>query len=112
MTKYRTEKQAATAHQRAIAFATNVLQDEDLADELESLDTQGYADRKGITIVNPPLKRRTTTMANGTTKQDLQDQVDQLTQENEDLQAALDAIADIVSPEDTDGDDEDEDFGY
>jgi hypothetical protein len=98
-----------TAQARAVRFAENVLEDSDLADDLESLTPEEYADRKGIIITNP-MERRISTVANGNgrTKQDLLDEIDQLQQENQDLQDQLDAIADIVVPPD-EGDEDDYD---
>jgi hypothetical protein len=108
--KYRTFEQTETAQARAVAFAENVLEDSDLADELESLTPEEYADRKGMVITNP-LKRRIPSVANGNgrTKQDLLDEIDELQQENADLQDQLDAVADIVAPPDDTGDDDDDD---
>jgi hypothetical protein len=108
--KYRTREQTETAQARAVGFAQNVLEDSDLADELESLAPEEYADRKGIVITNP-LKRRVSTVANGNgrTKQDLLDEIDQLEQANQDLQDQLDAIADIVTAPDEGDEDEDDD---
>ena len=40
------------------------------------------------------------------TRQELEDRVDELEQENAELQDQLDAIADIVAPEDEDQDDD------
>ena len=110
MKKYRTFEQTETAQARAVAFAENVLEDSDLADELESLTPEEYADRKGMVITNP-LKRRIPSVANGNgrTKQDLLDEIDELQQENADLQDQLDAVADIVAPPDDTGDDDDDD---
>jgi hypothetical protein len=88
-----------TAQARAAAFAENVLQDSDLADELESLTPEQYADRKGIVITN----QGETKVANGNgdprTKAELLDEID-------DLQSQLDAINDILNPPHDDDDDD------
>ena len=108
MKKYRTLEQTETAQARAVRFAENVLQDSDLADELESLTPEQYADRKGIVITNQGEMK----VANGNgnsdprTKSELLDEIDQLQQDNQDLQDQLDAIADIVVPPDDTGDDD------
>ena len=110
MKKYLTREQTQTAQARAVRFAKNVLEDSNLADDLESLTPEEYADRKGMVITNP-LKRRIPSVANGNgrTKQDLLDEIDELQQENADLQDQLDAVADIVAPPDDTGDDDDDD---
>jgi hypothetical protein len=41
------------AQDKAVRFAQNVLVDEDLADELDGLSPEEYADRKGLVIQNP-----------------------------------------------------------
>jgi len=51
--KYLTREQTQTAQARAVRFAKNVLEDSNLADDLESLTPGEYADRRGITIANP-----------------------------------------------------------
>ena len=93
------KQETETAQARAVRFAENALKDSNLADELESLTAQEYADRRGIVITNP-LQRSTSHMANGNgrTKDQLLDELDQLQQENQDLQDRLNEIADIVSP--------------
>ena len=45
------------------------------------------------------------------TKDQMQARIDELEQENEDLCDQLDAIADIVSPDDNDSDDDSDDDG-
>jgi hypothetical protein len=98
--KYRTLEQTETAQARAVRFAENVLGDSDLADELEDLTPEEYADRRGIVITNQGEMK----VANGNgnsdprTKAELLDEIDQLQQDNAEDQ--LDAIADIVAPPD------------
>jgi hypothetical protein len=127
--KYRTREQTETAQARAVAFAQNVLDDSDLADDLESLTPEEYADRKGIVITNP-LERTPTNMANGNggngdmTKADLQDVCDEVQDiltdaytpeaSREELAAAIGDALDLLEngptdDTDTDGDDDSDD---
>ena len=73
----------------------------------ESLED--YAERRRIQIVNPSKRRGI--MASGKTKADLEQEIADLQEESQELQDQLDAIADIVSPddeEDSDGGDDDD----
>ena len=117
--KYQTYDQVEATKAKAARFARDVLDDDDLADDLEDESPESYADRKRIVITNSP-ERRTINVANGNddmTKADLQDCVDQATQilthayvpeaSREDLAAAIgDALAALEG--DLNGDDEDD----
>ena len=114
--KILTRDQAETAKKRAVSFLRNVLQDDDRADEIESEDLEQWAEETGRTITNP-TKRRTVLMANGVSKADLQDALDQIgdvvadaldpASERADLVQALQQIDALVSGDDDDnGDDE------
>jgi hypothetical protein len=112
--KYRTIEQVATAQDRAVRFAQNVLQDDEKADELASLSPEEYAERKRIQIItpNPTERNRPTTMPKPT-RADLEARVQELEEENSDLNERLDAIADLVgtseeADEDSDESDDDE----
>jgi hypothetical protein len=120
--KYRTYDQALAAQEKAVRFADDVLDDADLADDLESESVESYADRKGIIITENPFQRRITAVANGNsmTKDDLQDRNDQATAiltdaytpeaSREDLaQAVGDALDALSGDYDDDGDDDDDD---
>jgi hypothetical protein len=87
--------EAQARKDRGVQFLRDVAGDNDAADSLDDEDLDSYIERKHITIVNEGARK----MANGTwTKQQLLDEIS-------DLQSQLDAIADIVAPEDEDGDD-------
>ena len=99
--KYRTRDQVRQAQGKAVRFAQNVLVDDDLADELEGLSTEGYAERKGLVIRNPQNLKGTLMPR----KNDLTDRV-------ADLEDKLDLIAGIISgdvPDDDDSDDDSDD---
>jgi hypothetical protein len=97
--KYRTLEQTETAQARAVRFAENVLEDSDLADELESLTPEEYADRKGIVITNQGEMKVANGNGDPRTKAELLDEID-------DLQSQLDAINDILNPPSDDDDDD------
>ena len=110
--KILTREQAQARKDAAVRFAENVLDDPDKASDIESEDLDDWIERKRITLVDNPRKRRLNMPrgngGNGRTKQDLLDEIDELQQENQDLQDQLDAIADIVAP--SDEGDEDDDY--
>jgi hypothetical protein len=103
-----TREQVQSRKDKAVRFLEDVLDDPERAAEVEAEDVESYADRRKIQLINP----RRTDMANGgngRTKEDLLDEIDDLRAENQDLQDRLDAIGDIVGPEEEDEDDEDSD---
>lgn len=117
MKKAKTLAQVATAKQRAVNFLTNVLEDDDRADEVEEESLEAYAERKGIQIIDNPsrhVKGKTMTA----TKADLQAVIDQVADaaanaldprsNRVQLVDALQAIYDLTG-EDDDEDDSDVD---
>jgi hypothetical protein len=108
--KQLTYDQVAAKKDQAVRFLSDVVGDADKADDFDNMTVEQYADKKHIQIVNP---RSNSVMANGNgrTKQDLLNEIDDLTQENQDLQDQLDAVADIVSPPEEDEDDDGGDDG-
>lgn len=53
-----TREQVEKRQAKAVKFAADVLEDDDLADELEALSPQEYAERKSLLMTNPTKKRR------------------------------------------------------
>ncbi len=102
-----TRDQVQSRKDQAVRFTRDVLEDPDRADEIEDESLEDYAERRKFTITNPD--RRSTHMADGKTKAELEAQIDDLEAENQDLQDQLDAIADIVGGSDDDSDDDEED---
>jgi hypothetical protein len=88
VTKYRSPRQVETALERAVNFARNVLGNDDLADDLESMTPEQYAEHRGLVITK---QERKISMANGSTmtKSDLQDVCDQV----------QDILTDVYTPE-------------
>jgi hypothetical protein len=115
--KILTRDQAETAKKRAFSFLRNVLQDDDRADEVENESVDEWAEETGRTITNPEKRRNL--MANGATKADLQDTIDQIgdivvdaldpTLTREDVVAKLQEIDELINGEDDDSDDDDDD---
>jgi hypothetical protein len=101
-----TREQVQSKKDKAVRFLEDVLDDPQRAAEVEAEDLESYADRRHFQIVN---SGRTETMANGRSKEDLLSEIDDLRAENQDLQDRLDAIGDIIGPEEEDEDDEDSD---
>jgi len=125
--KYQTYDQVERTEAKASRFAADVLEDDDLADDIEDESPEDYAERKGIVITNSGLRRKDVANGNGSddmTKGELQDCVDQAL---DILQAAYvpesdretlaqvmgDAIAALEGDldEDDNGDDADDDDG-
>jgi hypothetical protein len=112
-----TREQLQGRKDKAARFTETVLNDPERASEIEDESLEDYAERRHIQMTNP--NRRKAVMAD--TKADLKDRIDEIEAENETLRDQLDAIADIVAPEDEDedtdenedeGDEEDEDKEY
>ena len=99
-----TRDQVQSRKDQAVRFTRDVLDDPDRADEIEDESLEDYAERRKFTITNP--NKRSTHMADGKTKAELEAQIDDLEAENQDLQDQLDAIADIVGGGDQDDDDD------
>jgi len=121
-----TLEQIEKRKQKGADFARNVLEDDDLADDLEDESVEDYAERKRLKISNLS-QRRVDTVANGNggmTKSDLEDCIDQATEiltaaytpeaSREELAAAVGDALDALSGEadeddDQDGDDDQDD---
>jgi hypothetical protein len=100
-----TRAQLESRKEKAVRFVRDVLGDSDRADEIAEESLEDYAQRRKIQITNPS-KRRNAIMATTKSKDELEAENADLRDENEDLKDQLDAIADIVAPED-EGDDDD-----
>jgi hypothetical protein len=86
---------------KAVRFVRDVLGDPGRAEEIEDESLEDYAARRGMMILDNPKG-----VCSMPTKQELLEQIRELEEENEDLQARLDDILDIVAPE---GEEEEED---
>jgi hypothetical protein len=122
MKKRRTLEQVETAQRRAVSAAETLLGDDDLADELEDLSPEEYAERKGFEIINPskpPKHKGEKIMA--TVKQlqaqlrrkeaqiaELETQNEGLEDELQELEGTLAEIRGLVAADDESDDDSDE----
>jgi phenylalanine-4-hydroxylase len=79
--KQATYEQVQAKKDKAVQFLRDVVGDDDKADDFEDMDVQAYADKKHIQIVNTG-RSGIMTIWNGRAKQDLLDEIDELTQEN------------------------------
>ena len=104
--KSRTLEQVKAAQARAVLFAENVLEDDDLADERDGLTPEEYAERKRLRIVTQPNPRKP--MA-AKTLSELRKENAALKLDNEVLNTKLDAILDLAAVEDDDDDDDSDD---
>ncbi len=120
MAKQRNYEQVAAAQQKAIRAAETLQEDDDLADEIESLSVEEYAERKGFQIINPSNRR--TRMAVRTRKSiddkddyiadleaeidELQDIRDELVEKLENVQGVLSGDIEIVDEEDEEDEEE------
>ncbi len=105
MPKALTRDQLAARKEKAVRFVRDVLADPDRADEIEDESLEDYAARRRIEIVDNPRRRRNA-MPKRRTVADLEAEIEELREENEGLQDQLDAVADIVAPEDEEEGDE------
>ena len=92
---------------KAVQFLRDVADDPDKADEFESMSPEEYAEHKGIEIAenNPAFVTLQLGRRPDVTKQEMEERIGELEEENEDLKSRLDSISDIVQPVD-DADDE------
>jgi hypothetical protein len=102
-----TREQLQSRKEQAVRFTRDVLDDPDRAEEIADESLEHYAERRKIQITNPFIRRKAI-MATGKTKAELEAEIGDLQEENQQLQDQLDAVADIVSPDDEDEDDDDE----
>jgi len=100
--KVLSREQLQSRKDKAVRFTRDVLNDPERAEEIADESLEDYAERRKMQIANPCGRRRGI-MA---TKQELLDQIAAVEDENQQLQDQLDAVADIVSPDDGNGDDD------
>jgi len=100
---------------KAVRFVRDVVGDPGRADQIADESIESYARRRDFEIVSNPKGRFTMAAPRKTIQDykdeiaDLKDENADLQQENEDLAADLDAIQDILQPEEDEDADEDQD---
>jgi hypothetical protein len=102
--KQLTYDQVAARKEKAVRFVRNVLDDPNRAAEIDDEAVEDYADRRRIQIRENPTAQQKE--RSSMTKQQLENRVRELEEENETLQEQLDQIADIAAPLDEDEDDD------
>ncbi|HXX19972.1 MAG TPA: hypothetical protein VEJ46_11270 [Candidatus Acidoferrum sp.] len=105
-----TQEQTERKQAQAVRFAETVLDDPDLADDLESLTPEEYAERRGFQIVENPRRKEAKPVARPT-RQELEEENEQLWDTLESVRDQLDDMleSDGDGEEDQGGDTEDED---
>lgn len=120
--KRKTYKQVEAAQAKAVRFAENVLDDPDLANDLENLTPEEYAEKKHWEINESNPCRMTgeryalihksnfsgKEVQSMPTKDQLMERIRELEDENDDLNERLDAVYGIVSDDEEEGDDDDD----
>jgi predicted RNase H-like nuclease (RuvC/YqgF family) len=110
-----TRDQIRGRQEKAVRFTETVLGDPGRAQEIRDESLEDYAARRKFEIANPRrivmAKRRKTVAELEAEIDDLQDQVEDLESTNQELEDQLDAVADIVTPEEEEEEDEDDEQG-
>lgn len=95
---------------KAVQFVRDVVGNEDLADEIDNLSLEEYADRKKIRLVNKYQKGGESVMPS---KRQLEERIEELEERNSELEETLSSISESANsalPESDDDDlDEDDD---
>ena len=100
-----TRKQLEARKAQAVRFTEDVLDDPDLADELEDLTPEEYAERRRIKISNPKKGGRHMSVPS---RRELLETIKELEEENDDLHDRLGQIGDLAGTEDEEEGDEEE----
>ena len=118
MKKYQTYEQVEKTKAKASRFAADVLEDDDLADDIDDESPEDYAERKGIVITDNPSRRKEVANGNGSddmTKGELQDCVDQALDilqaayvPESDRETLAQAVGDAIAALEGDGDEDDD----
>ena len=99
MSKSLTRQQLQARKEKAVRFVRDVWGDPERADEIEAESPEDYAERRHIQIRNPKGVKPVAVP----TRRELLNRIKELKSENEDLQAQIDEIADIVTPSEEEG---------
>ena len=91
-----TREQLEKRKERAVRFARDVREDDELADQIENESLQEYAEHRHIRLLNPTRKEKNMPVP---TRRELTERIEELETENEELQSRLDEIADLVAEE-------------
>jgi hypothetical protein len=97
---------------KAVQFLRDVVGNDDLADEIDGLSVEEYAQRKKVRLLNPNLSRRENNMA--TSKREMTQRIQELEDYVGELEDSLEAIGETVQgvlPDEDEEDDEGEGNG-
>jgi hypothetical protein len=89
-----TREQIEKRKERAVRFAREVREDDELADQIEKESLEEYAEHRHIRLLNPTRKVKPMPVP---TRRDLMERIEELESENEDLQQRLDEIGDLAA---------------
>jgi hypothetical protein len=91
-----TREQLQKRKERAVRFARDVRENDELADQIENETLEEYAEHRHIRLLNPT--RRVMPMPTPT-RRELTERIEELESENEELQDRLDQISDLAAEE-------------
>lgn len=106
--------QVLAMQEKAVRFLRDVVGDPHRADEFAEMTPEQYAEHKHITIVSNPASGITILIEGDRrmakpTREELEDRIDELEDENQALRDKLGSITDILDEDDEDSDDEGDD---
>lgn len=99
--KVMTRSEAEAKRQKAVEFLRRIGNDE-LADEFDNMDAEGYAEHKGTELIENPNNSRSKSMPNSKSKAELESELDEANDYIEELESKLDQIAGIATDEEED----------
>lgn len=111
--KLMTRSEAEAKRQKAVEFLRRIGNDE-LADEFDNMDDEGYAEHKGAELIENPNNTRSKSMPNSKSKAELESELDEANDYIEELESKLDQIAGIATDEEEDqgeGEEDSDDSG-
>ncbi len=98
-----TLSEAETKRRKAVEFLRRIGND-DLAEDFDSMDAEGYAAHKGAELIDNPSRR----IGMAKSKAALQSELEDANSYIEELESKLDQIAGIASDDDEDSNDDDD----
>lgn len=109
--KILTREQVAKKQEKAVRFVRDVVGDDALADEIESLTVEEYAERKRVQLANPPPGWRVRAIREGGDCMPKKPSYSELQEENEQLWSTLEDVRQQLDDLLEDEEDEDENEG-
>jgi len=100
-----TRGQIAARQEKAVQFTDKVRDDPDRADEIADMTVEEYAQERGFKVVNPTGRRRTLMPK---TRSELIQENRELKEQLAEVEDRLDQVADLVLPDDDEGEEGEE----